>query len=137
LAEEDVLKMVIPLDITLVYSILALIMFLVIGYLLFMEEPTINKTSFALMLCFINGIFSYMTAYTYFAIDLYGFDSTGTVVSNPMYELAPYGMFFLVFAYFSIMFSLYCLYLFYMKPWNEMLKTYNMHRNPWYEDPEI
>jgi len=129
--------MVIPLDITLVYSILALIMFLVIGYLLFMEEPTINKTSFALMLCFINGIFSYMTAYTYFAIDLYGFDSTGTVVSNPMYELAPYGMFFLVFAYFSIMFSLYCLYLFYMKPWNEMLKTYNIHRTPWYEDPDI
>ena len=129
--------MVIPLDITLIYSILVLIIFLIIGFLLFTEEPTVPKTSFALMLCFINAVFSYMTAYTYFAIDLYGFDSSGTVVSNPMYELAPFGLFFLVFAYFSIIFSLYCLYLFYMKPWNEMLKTYNLHNNPWYEDPNI
>ena len=129
--------MAIPLDITIVYTIIALILFLTIGFLLFMEEQTILKTSFALMLCFINTVFSYMTAYTYFAIDLYGFDSSGVVVSNPMYELAPFGIFFLMFAYFSIIFSFYCLYLFYMKPWNEMLKTYNLHRNPWYEDPNI
>ena len=129
--------MVIPLDLTLVYSILTLILFLIIGILLFMEEPTILKTAFAFMLCFINGVFSYMTAYTYFAIDLYGFDSSGTVVSNPMYELAPFGLFFLLFSYFSIILSLYCLYLFYMKPWNETLKMYNIHNNPWYEDPNI
>lgn len=129
--------MVIPLEITLVYTIIALLLFLIIGMLLFMEEVTILKTSFAFMLCFINGIFSYMTAYTYFAIDLYGFDSTGVVVSNPVYELAPFGMFFLIFSYFSIIFMFYCLYLFYMKPWNEILKTYNLHRNPWYEDPNI
>lgn len=129
--------MVIPLEITLVYTIIALLLFLIIGMLLFMEEATILKTSFAFMLCFINGVFSYMTAYTYFAIDLYGFDSSGVVVSNPVYELAPFGMFFLIFSYFSIIFMFYCLYLFYMKPWNEMLKTYNLHRNPWYEDPNI
>jgi len=129
--------MVIPLEITLVYTIISLFLFLFIGILLFMEEPTILKTSFALILCFINGVFSYMTALTYFGIDLYGFDSTGTVVSNPVYDLAPFGMFFLMFAYFSIIFSLYCLYLFYMKPWNEMLKSYNLQNNPWYEDPDI
>ena len=129
--------MVIPLDITIVYTIVTLILFLIVGFLLFLEDPTILKTSFALMLCFINAVFSYMTAYTYFAIDLYGYDSSGEVVSNPMYELAPFGMFFLLFSFFSIIFSLYCLYLFYMKPWNEMLKTYNLHNNPWYEDPDI
>ena len=129
--------MVIPLDVTLVYTILALFMFLIVGFLLFMEEPTVLKTSFAFMLCFVNTVFSYMTAYTYFAIDLYGFDSSGVVVSNPMYELAPFGLFFWVFSYFGIIFMFYCLYLFYMKPWNETLKMYNMHRNPWYEDPEI
>lgn len=129
--------MVIPLEITLVYSIITLFLFLFTGVLLFMEEPTILKTSFAFILCFINGVFSYMTAYTYFAIDLYGFDSTGTVVSNPMYELAPFGMFFLLFSYFSVILCFYCLYLFYMKPWNEMLESYNLHRNPWYEDPYV
>jgi len=129
--------MVIPLDITIVYTILTLILFLIVGILLFLEEPTVLKTSFAFMLCFINAVFSYMTAYTYFAVDLYGHDYLGEVVSNPMYELAPFGLFFLLFSYFSIMFSLYCLYLFYMKPWNEMLKTYNLHNNPWYEDPDI
>jgi len=129
--------MVIPLDVTLVYTILALFMFLIVGFLLFMEEPTVLKTSFAFMLCFVNTVFSYMTAYTYFAIDLYGFDSSGVVVSNPMYELAPFGLFFWVFSYFGIIFMFYCLYLFYMKPWNETLKMYNMHKNPWYEDPKI
>jgi len=129
--------MVIPLELTLVYTIIALLLFLLIGFLLFLEEPTILNTSFAFILCFVNGVFSYMTAYTYFAIDLYSFDSSGVVVSNPMYELAPFGLFFLMFAYFSILFSFYCLYLFYMKPWNEMIKTYNLHRNPWYEDPNI
>lgn len=130
--------MVIPLEITIIYTIIAFVLLLLIGELLFLEEEqTILKTSFAFMLCFINGVFSYMTAYTYFAIDLYGYDSTGTVVSNPMYELAPFGILFVVFAFFSIIFSFYCLYLFYMKPWNEMIKTYNLHRNPWYEDPNI
>lgn len=129
--------MVIPLDVTIIYTILALFLFLFIGILLFMEEPTILTTSFALILCFINGVFSYMTAYTYFAIDLYGFTTEGVVVSNPMYELAPFGMFFLMFAYFSILFAMYCLYLFYLKPWNKMLESYNLHRTPWYENPEV
>ena len=129
--------MVIPLDITILYTIIVLILFLITGVLLFMEKPTILITSFAFILCFVNGVFSYMTAYTYFAIDLYGYDSTGTVVSNPMYELAPFGLFFLMFSYFSVIFMFYCLYLFYMKPWNEMLDSYNLGNNPWYEDPDI
>jgi len=102
-----------------------------------MEEQTILKTSFALILCFVNGIFSFMTALTYFGIDLYGFDSSGTVVSNPMYELAPFGMFFLLFSYFSILFALFCLYLFYLKPWEKMMESYNLRNNPWYENPDV
>jgi len=102
-----------------------------------MEEQTVLKTSFAFILCFINTVFSFMTALTYFGIDLYGFDSSGTVVSNPVYDLAPFGMFFLMFSYFSIIFALYCLYLFYLKPWEEMLKSYNLNNNPWYENPEV
>ena len=129
--------MAIPLDVTLVYTILSLFLFLFIGILLFMEDQTILKTSFALILCFVSLVFNYMTALTYFAIDLYGFTSEGVVVSNPMAELAPFGMLFIVFAYFSIIFALYCLYLFYLKPWNEMLKSYRLQNNPWYEDPDI
>ena len=129
--------MAIPIDLTIVYSILALFLFLFIGILLFLEDQTILKTSFAFMLCFINCVFSYMTALTYFGIDLYGFTSSGVVVSNPIYELAPFGIFFLMFAYFSIIFALYCLYLFYLKPWEKMMESYNLRNNPWYEKPEI
>ena len=129
--------MVIPLDVTLIYTVLSFIIFLIIGMLLFMEEQTILKTSFAMILCFINTVFSLMTALTYFGIDLYGFNTSGEVVSNPMYDLAPFGMFFLTLAYFSIIFIVYCLYLFYLKPWEKMLKSYNLNNNPWYEDPEI
>ena len=128
--------MAIPLDITIVYTIIALILFLIIGFLLFMDEQTILKTSFALMLCFINTVFSYMTAYTYFVIDLYGIDYLGEVVSNPIYELAPFGLFFLMFSYFSIIFALFCLYLFYLKPWEKTMETYNIRNNPWYEKPD-
>lgn len=129
--------MVIPLDVTLVYTVLALILFLFIGILLFMEEQTVLKTSFAMILCFINTVFSFMTALTYFGIDLYGYDTSGVVVSNPMYDIAPFGMFFLTLGYFSIIFIVYCLYLFYLKPWEKMLESYNLQRNPWYENPEI
>ena len=129
--------MVIPLDVTIVYTILVLFLFLFVGILLFMEEQTILKTSFAFMLCFINCVFSYMTALTYFGIDLYGFNTSGTVVSNPMYDLAPFGIFFLMFAYFSILFAFYCLYLFYIKPWEKVMESYNLRGNPWYENPEV
>lgn len=129
--------MAIPLDVTLVYTIIAVFLFLFIGILLFMEEQTVLKTSFAFILCFINTVFSYMTALTYFGIDLYGFTTSGVVVSNPVYDLAPFGMFFLMFAYFSIIFALYCLYIFYLKPWEEMLKSYNLNNNPWYENPDV
>ena len=129
--------MVIPLEITLIYTIISLFVFLFIGILLFMEEQTILKTSFAFILCFINGVFSYMTCLSYFGIDLYGFTNEGVVVSNPMYDLAPFGMFFLMFSYFSIIFALYCLYMFYLKPWDEMMKSYNLQNNPWYENSEV
>jgi len=129
--------MVIPLDVTLIYTVLAFIIFLVIGVLLFMEEQTVLKTSFAMILSFINTVFSFMTALTYFGIDLYGFTTSGVVVSNPVYDLAPFGIFFLTLAYFSIIFIIYCLYLFYLKPWNKMLESYNLQRNPWYESPEV
>ena len=129
--------MVIPLDVTLVYTILSLFLFLFIGILLFMEEQTILITSFAAILCFVNTVFSFMTALTYFGIDLYGFTTSGVVVSNPVYELAPFGMLFVAFAYLSIVFLMYCIYLFYLKPWNKMLEAYNIQNNPWYENPEV
>lgn len=129
--------MAIPLDLTLVYTIIAFILFLLIGFLLFLDEPTILKTSFALILCFVNGLFSYMTAYTYFAVDLYGFDATGTVVSNPISELAPFGLLFIAFAYFSIVFALFCIYLFYLTPWKKAVESYNIRKNPWYEEPYV
>ena len=128
--------MAIPLDITIVYTIISIILFLLIGFLLFLEEPTILKTSFAMILCFINGVFSYLTAYTYFVVDLYGFDSSGVVVSNPMVELAPFGLLFVAFAFFSIIFSLYCIYLFYLTPWKKAMESYNIRSNPWYEQPD-
>ena len=51
--------MVIPLDITIVYTIISIFLFLLIGFLLFYDEPTINTTSFAFMLSFIKVIYIY------------------------------------------------------------------------------
>ncbi len=124
----------IPMDMTLIFTILAIILFLFTGILLFFEDQTFNKVIFAMFLSFINMIFSFMTALTYFGVDLYGFTSDGVVVSNVMHEYAPFGLLFILFVYINFMFTFYCLYLFYEKPWQEMLKTYGKKSTIWYEE---
>jgi hypothetical protein len=124
----------IPIDITLLYTIIVIALFLFTGLLLFLDNTTFTKSIFAMMLCFINGIFSFMTALTYFGIDLYGFTTDGIVVSNPMYEIAPFGIMFILFVYINLMLTIYCLYLFYEKPWQKMLESYGKKKTIWYED---
>jgi len=124
----------IPLDMTLIFTILAIILFLFTGILLFFEETTFNKVIFAMILSFINMVFSFMTALSYFGVDLFGFDSDGILVSNTIATVAPFGLLFVLFVYINLMFTFYCLYLFYEKPWQKMLESYGKRSTIWYEE---
>jgi hypothetical protein len=128
------MPMGIPLDITLIYTVLAIILFLFTGLLLFFDETTFNRVVFAMMLCFINGIFSFMTALSYFSIDLFGFTIDGEIVSNPTNVIAPYGLMFILFVYINLMLTFYCVYLFYEKPWKKMLQSWGKKTTMWYEE---
>lgn len=128
--------MTIPIEFTILYTIISVVFLIITIELLFCNEITFNKTSAIMMYSFINAMISYFTAYTYFGINLYGYDLDGVLVENAFFTMSPVGMIYVFFAIVNVVFTLYCIYLFYMKPWKQLLKTYNRGRNPWYEDEE-
>lgn len=121
----------IPIDFTIIFMLISLVLLLITIMFLFLD-PDFNKAIAALILCAINIIFSYAAAYSFIIVSIYGFDSSGVLVENNMYELFPFAMIFVVFVYISLILSFYAIYLCYKKPWEEVLKSYGM-RPMWYE----
>lgn len=121
----------IPIDFTIVFMIIVIILLLITIVFLFIE-PDFNKSIASIILCFINIVFSYLAAYSFLVVSLYGFDSSGVLVENNIYDFYPFGAFFVVFVYINLVLIFYALYLCYQKPWEEVLKSYR--RTPeWYE----
>lgn len=121
----------IPIDFTIVFMIIVIILLLITIVFLFVD-PDFNKSIASMILCFINIVFSYMAAYSFLVISLYGYDAQGVLVENNVYDFYPFGAFFVVFVYINLVLIFYALYLCYKKPWEEVLKSYG--RTPmWYE----
>lgn len=121
----------IPIEIGIYFSIISFFLLIFIGMLLFIN-PDFNKAIFAFILCFVNGIVSVVATVGFLAMDIYGFDASGALVSNSIADMYPLGMIFLAFVYFSIIFALYSIYLMYKKPWIQAMETYGIRRVPWY-----
>jgi hypothetical protein len=121
----------IPLEISIFFAFLSIFLLILIGMLLFID-PDFNKSIFALILCFINGVISTVAAVGFMAMDIYGFDSSGVLVSNSIADMYPLGMIFYVFIYFSVMFALYAVFLLYKKPWKQVMQSYGIRRTPWF-----
>jgi len=123
----------IPIDITLIFMVLSFFLLVIIILILFFsDEITLNKCVAAMILCILNVIISYSAAYSLFVVSLYGYDYLGELVENNIYEIAPFGMIFVVIAYMCIILTFYAIYLCYSKPWKETLKSYGK-RPQWYE----
>jgi hypothetical protein len=120
----------IPIEIVMFFALISLFLLILIGTLLFID-PDFNKSIFALILCFINGVISVVAAVGFMAIDIYGFDSSGVLVSNSIADMYPLGIIFYVFVYFSIVFGLYSIFLLYKKPWAAVPASYGKTL-PWY-----
>lgn len=101
---------------------ISMALFFFIIDLIFLKQ-TFERTIAAFMMCFINIFLSFITGMGFFAIDFFSYDSTGTIVSNVVNEYDFLGYVFIGLAYISFIFLLYCLYLFYDKPWKGVKKT--------------
>ena len=117
----------IPIEYGIYFSLISLLLMILILTLLF-NEPNFNKSIMAIILSFFNLIFSIIATYSFMVVDIYGFDYTGTLVSNPVADFYPFGLIFMLFAIFSVLTILYALYLLYQKPWEAVIKK----KLPWY-----
>lgn len=121
----------IPIDFTIIFMLVAIILLLITIVFLFID-PDFDKAIASIILCFLNGVFSYCAAYSFFVVSIYGYDAQGVLVENNIYDFYPFGMIFVIFVYINLILSFYAIYLCYKKPWEAVLKTYG--RTPmWYE----
>lgn len=121
----------VPLDFTLLFMVIVILLFIITILLLFIE-PNFDKSIAGMIICFVNSVFSYSSAYSLFVTNIYGFDYTGTIVANNIYDLYPFGMIFVIFVYINLILGFYALFLCYKKPWEAVLKSYGK-KPEWYE----
>lgn len=110
-----------PIDYHLIFMIMVFILFLISVFLLFIDT-TLEKTVAANILIVINIILCMVVALSFGAIDMYGYDSDGTVVHNVYSDLYPFVYLFWVLMYVNIMLLFYCVYHYFKKPWEQYTK---------------
>jgi hypothetical protein len=110
--------MEIPMDYHLLFLVITFLLLILTIIFLFIE-PTVEKTTASVILIIINIIFCIVCAYSFFAIDYYGFDTDGTVVHNAYADMYPLHVIWWGLTYVNIMLIVYCGYLFWKKPWEE------------------
>ena len=106
----------IPIEYHMLFCMLSIMFFIMILSLLFIQ-PTFNQTTAAFILCFLNIVISLVAGAGFFAFDLYGYDNTGTLVTNVVNDYDFLGLIFIILAYISLIMLFYCIYLWYEKPW--------------------
>lgn len=111
----------------LIFIGISIILFVLIIDLLFTKR-TFEKTVAGFIFCFINIVICFLTGLGFFAIDFFSFDSAGVIVSNVISDYSSLGFVFIGLSYISFIMLLYCVYLFYEKPWN---KTRKITGNPY------
>ena len=112
----------IPIEYHLMLMLLSFILFFTSLIMIFIN-PEFYKTIGAMILIFLNVPVSWVTGQGFFSFDLYGYDSSGNVVSNIISEYSELGFIFIVIAYISVIMLFYCFYLFYDKPWKDTKKV--------------
>lgn len=110
--------MEIPLDLLVLFIVMTFLLFILTLIFLFID-PTIEKTTAALIMIMLNLVLCIVVALMFTNIDYYGFDSSGVAVHTGYDELNWMGAIWMGLFYINIMLIIYCAYLFYLKPWEE------------------
>jgi len=108
--------MEIPIDYHLIFIMMSFIFFILIMFLIFIDND-FNKTVAAFILSMFNSVLCIISALSFFSINIFTTDAAGTLVSNPYHDLGIFSIVFVILFYINILLVIYCIYLFYKRPW--------------------
>ena len=109
------------MDYHMLFIVLTFLLLIITVLLLFIE-PTVEKTTAAMIFIMIGIILCIFCYYSFYNINLVGVDSTGTVVSNDFTSMDSWSYLFMGIGYINIMLIVYCGYLFIKKPWDKAIE---------------
>ena len=104
------------------YHILFLVIsfvLLIMSVLLLLIDTSIEKAVAANIFIVLNFMLCSLVSLGFGAIDFYSYDSSGTLVHNVSGSMWPLIYFFWILAYVNFMLLVYCVYIYYKKPWEE------------------
>lgn len=113
------------MDFALDYHILFMVIvfvLLMISVLLLFIDTSFEKAIAANIFIFINLGLCALVSLGFGAIDFYSFDSAGALVHNTNSGMWPLIYIFWMLGYVNIMLMFYCVYLYYLKPWEDYEK---------------
>lgn len=111
----------IPIEYHLILIFLSTLFFLLVFMLMFVDVD-FDKAIAGTILSFLNIVFCYVTGMGFFSFDIYGYDTTGTIVSNIISEYSELGIIFIGMAYIMVILLFYGFWLFFKKPWDQTRK---------------
>jgi len=123
----------IPMDYHLLFLAMGFIVFIITIFLLFVDT-TFEKAVASFILCSFNIVLSFLCAFIFGAVDIYGYDSTGAIVHNIHGGMSSLSFIYVVMIYINIMLMVYAVYLFIRKPWEEIFgdETQVQYKGPPY-----
>lgn len=123
--------MEIPIDYHIIFIMMSFIFFILIMFLIFIDND-FNKTVAAFILSMFNSVLCIISALSFFSINIFTVDATGTLVSNPYHDLGIFSIVFVILFYINILLVIFCIYLFYKKPWEVLgaKREEEFYRNP-------
>lgn len=114
----------------ILFMMMIFILFILTVFMLFIDA-SVEKTTMSMIFIFINLILCIIAYYSFHAVDIYGFDSSGEVVRNVLTDQFPLSFVYVGFFYVNIMLAFYCPYLYIRKPWEEYDKSRPPEELPW------
>jgi len=128
-----IMELQIPMDYHLLFLAMSFIVFLVTIFLLFIDT-TLEKAVAGFILCAFNIVLSLLCAFVFSAVDIYGYDSTGTIVHNIHGGMNSLSFIYIILIYVNVMLMVYCTFLFIRKPWTDVFgdETQIQYKGPSY-----
>ena len=118
------------LDYHILFLTMMFIMFIISIFLLFIDT-TLEKAVAANILLILNFILCIIISLGFGSIDMISYDSDGVIVHNTA-DMYPFVFVFWVFGYINIMLIFYCVYIYYRKPWEQVVSgTYENEKQYW------
>ena len=120
--------MEIPMEYHILFMIMSFVLFIVTILLLFIDT-TLQKAVAANIFIVFNIALNSIVSLGFSAINLYSFDSSGSLVNNVYSNMHPFIYIYWIFIWVNIMLIFYCVYIYFKKPWEEYIEQNDRYYN--------